>query len=105
MIRASGYATKTTWTRWWARPHASVQNRQRVRVNSLKTSQLLTFSYLSLAKFDTHLVILLLVDCKTPWGMTMKKKALSSDCKRFRLMLTLELAVMLPAAVLLYINF
>src|SRR5437867_4049755 len=37
--------------------------------------------------------------------MTMKKKALSSDRKRFRLMLTLELAVMLPAAVLLYINF
>jgi len=35
----------------------------------------------------------------------MKKKALSSDCKRFRLMLTLELAVMLPAAVLLYVNF
>src|SRR5262249_52649218 len=37
--------------------------------------------------------------------MTMKKKTLSSDRKRFRLMLTLELAVMLPAAVLLYINF
>ena len=37
--------------------------------------------------------------------MTMKKKAHSSDGKRFRLMLTLELAVMLPAAVLLYINF
>src|SRR5687767_12707317 len=35
----------------------------------------------------------------------MKKKAFSTDCKRFRLMLTLELAVMLPAAVLLYINF
>lgn len=35
----------------------------------------------------------------------MKKKALSSDCNRFRLILTLELAVMLPAAVLLYVNF
>ena len=35
----------------------------------------------------------------------MKTKALSSDCKHFRLLFTLELAVMLPAAVLLYMNF
>lgn len=37
--------------------------------------------------------------------MKTKKKPVSSGWKRFRLMLTLELAVMLPAAVLLYINF
>jgi signal transduction histidine kinase len=35
----------------------------------------------------------------------MKKRLFSSDCRRFRLLLTLELAVMLPAAALLYINF
>jgi signal transduction histidine kinase len=37
--------------------------------------------------------------------MTMKRKRFWSGNKRFRLMLTLELAVMLPAAALIYINF
>src|SRR5215831_10535926 len=35
----------------------------------------------------------------------MMKRLLCSDCSRFRLLLTLELAVMLPAAILLYVNF
>jgi signal transduction histidine kinase len=38
-------------------------------------------------------------------GMTTKRKRFWSGNKRFRLMLTLELAVMLPAAALIYVNF
>jgi hypothetical protein len=38
-------------------------------------------------------------------GMTTKGKKFWSRNKRFRLMLTLELAVMLPAAALIYVNF
>jgi signal transduction histidine kinase len=38
-------------------------------------------------------------------GMNTKRKRFWSGNKRFRLMLTLELAVMLPAAALIYVNF
>jgi signal transduction histidine kinase len=67
----------------------------------VRSSQLLTFFYVSLTRFnsDSHILSTILK------GSNMNKRKLLGGFNRFRLLLTLGLAVLLPAAALIVVNF
>src|SRR5437870_13454648 len=77
------------------------------RARWLINSQLLTIFYLRLTRLDTNRRILSFAFEGFLRGVRvqMKRKKILGGFNRFRLMLTLGLAVLLPAAALIFVNF